>query len=480
MARVREAAAGIEDPAFQDVTEPQARLRVEVLQQEVRSLSAAIQSEIGARLGIAPASIRRTETEAMIHRRGFLASLVAAGAAPRLGWAAVGNPSFLAAAREPDGSFALYGLDTHGASTFRVPLPARGHAGAGHPSRAEAVAFARRPGAFALVLDCAHGHVLHELTPPAGRQFNGHGVFSADGAALFTSEQRSDTSEGVIGVWDAASGYTRYDEFPSGGLGPHDLRLMPDGETLVVANGGIATDATDRRKLNIPTMRPNLTYLSLSGSVREQVELESDLRQNSIRHLAVRQDGLVGFAMQWEGELGAATPLLGLHRMGDRPRSGGSPLADEIAMQGYAGSVAFSGDGSEIAITSPRGGRLHRFSDHGAFRTALSRADVCGLAPMGRGYLASDGLGGLISVGASETDPVAQPLSKLVASEDGEPPLPASGVGRHWPSPWFQGVRRGVPLARRTAEAKAGTGARRARWRRSAAPPASTGSRRSR
>jgi len=54
LARVREAAARIEDPAFQDVTEPQARLRVEVLQQTVRSLSGAIQSEIGARLGIAP------------------------------------------------------------------------------------------------------------------------------------------------------------------------------------------------------------------------------------------------------------------------------------------------------------------------------------------------------------------------------------------------------------------------------------------
>jgi|TARA_R110002051_G_scaffold103335_2_gene175113 predicted lipoprotein len=52
--RVREAAARIEDPAFQDVTDPQARLRVEVLQQAVRSLSGAIQSEIGARLGIAP------------------------------------------------------------------------------------------------------------------------------------------------------------------------------------------------------------------------------------------------------------------------------------------------------------------------------------------------------------------------------------------------------------------------------------------
>lgn len=54
LARVHEAAARIEDPSFQEVTDPQARLRVEVLQQAVRSLSAAIQSEIGARLGIAP------------------------------------------------------------------------------------------------------------------------------------------------------------------------------------------------------------------------------------------------------------------------------------------------------------------------------------------------------------------------------------------------------------------------------------------
>jgi len=52
--RVHEAAARIEDPALRDVTDPQARLRVEVLQQAVRSLSAAIQTEIGARLGIAP------------------------------------------------------------------------------------------------------------------------------------------------------------------------------------------------------------------------------------------------------------------------------------------------------------------------------------------------------------------------------------------------------------------------------------------
>ena len=344
----------------------------------------------------------------MTTRRTFLAALLATGAAPRIGWAAVGDPSYLAAARQPDGSFALFGLDAEGGVTFRVPLPARGHAGAGHPTRAEAVAFARRPGTFALVLDCGTGAVRHRLAPPVGCQFNGHGVFAHGGALLLTSEQRAEDSVGVIGLWDVAAGYRRIGEYHTGGIGPHDLRLMPDDVTLVAANGGIATDPTDRTKLNLPTMRPNLTYLDLGGTILEQVELEPDLRQNSIRHLAVRGDGLVGFAMQWEGEPGSATPLLGLHRMGNAPLLAEAPLADELAMQGYAGSVAFSGDGSEIAITSPRGGRVHRFSDDGAFLKAVSRADVCGLAPMGRGYPASDGLGGLISIAAADSTPLAR------------------------------------------------------------------------
>ncbi|WP_417807302.1 DUF1513 domain-containing protein [Thioclava sp.] len=344
----------------------------------------------------------------MTTRRSFLASLLAAGAAPRLGWAAVGDPSYLAAAREGDGGFALYGLDGAGRATFRVPLPARGHAGAGHPKRAEAVAFARRPGTFALVIDCVSGAVLHHLTPPEHRQFNGHGVFARAGAVLFTSEQKSETSEGVIGVWDVGSGYTRIGEMASAGIGPHDLRLMPDGKTLVVANGGIATDPSDRTKLNLETMRPNLTYLSLAGTVRDQVELEPDLWQNSIRHLAIRSDGLVGFAMQWEGAPGAATPLLGLHRRGAALVLAQAPLRDELAMQGYAGSIAFSGDSTELAITSPRGGRMHRFSSEGKFLGVVSRADICGLAPQGNGYLASDGLGGLIAVDRTGPAPLAR------------------------------------------------------------------------
>ncbi|SDY79421.1 imelysin family protein [Citreimonas salinaria] len=54
MERVRAAAQAVDDPAFQDVTDPQARLHAEVLQQAVRGLRDAIGAELGAPLGIAP------------------------------------------------------------------------------------------------------------------------------------------------------------------------------------------------------------------------------------------------------------------------------------------------------------------------------------------------------------------------------------------------------------------------------------------
>lgn len=336
----------------------------------------------------------------MTTRRAFLASLaaIATATAPRLSWAAAGSPTHLAAARGIDGRFALYGIDAGGAVTFRVDLPARGHAGAAHPDRAEAIVFARRPGRFALVLDCARGRVLQRLAPPPGRHFNGHGTFAADGALLFTSEQVSETSEGRVGVWDVAAGYRRVGEFATHGIGPHELCLMPDGATLVVANGGIATDPADRRKLNLDSMRPNLAYLGLTGTLEERVALDDALHRNSIRHLAVRADGLVAFAMQWQGAPEEALPLLGLHRRGAQPLPAEPPLPELLAMRGYAGSVAFAAGGAEVAITSPRGGRLHRFSPDGRFLGAVSRADVCGLATGAGGYIASDGLGGLTAI----------------------------------------------------------------------------------
>jgi hypothetical protein len=334
-------------------------------------------------------------------RRGVLAALLAASAVPRLGWAEAGSPDFLACAKEPDGSFALHGLRGDGSEAFALPLPARGHAGAGHPSEALAVVFARRPGAYALVLDCARGTLRRTLSPPPGRQLNGHGAFLAGGAVLATSEQVAETSEGVVGLWDAADGFRRMGEVPTGGLGPHEVRLLPDGRTLLVANGGIATDPGDRTKLNLATMRPSLATLDpLGGGAAEVTELDAGLRRLSIRHLAVRPDGLAAFAMQWEGEPAATVPLLGLRAPSGALALAEAPEAEAMLMRGYAGSVAWSGEGTEVAITSPRGGRVQRFDAGGAFLGAFARPEVCGVAPLPDGFLLSDGLGGLVALGA--------------------------------------------------------------------------------
>jgi hypothetical protein len=254
-----------------------------------------------------------------ITRRSFLAGAgtgLAISLAPGASWAEIGGPAYLAAARDAAGDYRLIGLDHGGAALFDLPLPDRGHAAAAHPHRAEAVFFARRPGTFALVVDCGAGRIAVRLEAPAGRHFYGHGAFSADGRTLFTTENDFFAGAGRIGVWDAGAGYARLGEVASGGIGPHEIVLMPDGETLAVANGGIQTHPdTGREKLNLATMAPNLTYLrARDGSPVATVEPPPELRLNSLRHLAVAPDGLVAVAAQWEGAPEDGVPLLALHR----------------------------------------------------------------------------------------------------------------------------------------------------------------------
>ncbi len=343
----------------------------------------------------------------MTTRRGFLTALLASAAVPTLTWADAGSPDFLAAAREPDGTFALFGLTGQGGETFRIPLPARGHAGAGHPFRPEAVTFARRPGTYALVVDCARGQVVRKLAAQEGHHFSGHGAFSADGETLFTGEVENATGAGFIGCWVRAEGYRRIGGFASGGIGPHEILRLADG-TLAVANGGIiAALDDDRTMLNLDTMRPNLSYLGPEGALLEQVELPHELHHNSIRHLAEGPDGAVAFATQWEGDETLHPPLLGLHRRGSAPLLCTIPDALLPRMKGYAGSVAFDGDGQRVAITSPRGGVTAVFDREGRFTRFSARADVCGIAPTAGGFLMTDGLGGLMRLAGDRVRPLA-------------------------------------------------------------------------
>ena len=346
-------------------------------------------------------------------RRRFLGGLLAAGALPATGWAELGSPEFLAAARRASGDYALYGLSGAGAALFQLPLPGRGHAAAAHPSRTLAVAFARRPGRFALVIDCQSGKSLAELSAPEGRHFSGHGAFSRDGDLLFTGENAYDEGRGMIGVWDMRDGLRRVAEFASGGVGPHDLRLMPDGASLVVANGGIETHPdAGRAKLNLATMRPNLSYLSLSGDLLEQHEPPAEWHQLSTRHLALRPDGLVALACQWQGDMADVPPLLVLHRRGEALQfcEADEDRMTERRMRGYAGSVAIAAAGEEIAITGPRGGLALVFDTSGRRVAEITEPDICGTAAGRQGLVFSTGTGRVIGAAATAR-PVSHPVN---------------------------------------------------------------------
>ena len=335
----------------------------------------------------------------MATRRAFLAGLAAASL-PRPVWADVGSPAYLAAAKTGEDTFALHGLSALGESLFAIPLPARGHAGCAHPSAAVCVAFARRPGTYALVLDAFSGTVQHHLTPPENRHFNGHGTYSADGSTLFTVEQDRADSTGYLGLWETQT-YTRIGEVLSHGIGPHDIKRLPGGG-LIIANGGIATDATDRTKLNLDTMRANLTHLDSAGRLLDSVALPPDMQQNSVRHLALIAGG-VAFALQWEGDPAEPVPLLGLWRDGTLTLHA-APIADALQMQGYAGSIAASDD--RIALTSSHGGVIQLYTNDGRFIASIPRADASGVATADHGFIVTDGSGTLLGLDTAGLTPL--------------------------------------------------------------------------
>lgn len=346
----------------------------------------------------------------MTSRRGFLVGLLATGLAPQASWADLGYPAYLSAAKQANGTYVLAGISAEGEPLFLCPLPDRGHAASAHPSRPEVVAFARRPGLFADVIDCRTGAPLARLEPSQGHHFYGHGCFTPDGSRLYTTENDYENTRGVVGVWDTTDGYQRIGSFASGGIGPHELLLRRDAPGLVVANGGIQTHPdSGRDKLNLDTMQPNLSYLSFDGTMDMQMQLPDDLHQNSIRHIAMHQDGTVGFAMQWQGEPGADVPIVGLHHPGTAPRLLAEDDPRVRNLNGYGGSLCFSTDGTSIAVTSPRGSVVQVMDvASGALQHEYQINDVCGLATSASGFIASTGRGRIVSLHHSGISPLSQ------------------------------------------------------------------------
>lgn len=327
-----------------------------------------------------------------LSRRRFLA-LAAAPIAPWVG-AALGSvgaaqaptgtrPRLLSARGDGAGGYRVSGLDSADRLVLDQPLPGRGHGLALHPDGRRAVCVARRPGDFLLVLDLADGasSALHRTL--ADRHCFGHAVFARDGH-LYTTENASDSGEGRIGVWETADGCRRLGELPSHGIDPHEVLLAPDGEALIVANGGILTrPETGRAKLNLDTMQPSLVYLDRhDGRLLAEYRLAPEWHQLSIRHLALGRGGTVCVAFQYEGPATDLPPLVAFQRPGQGLELAAlAPAEVQAAMRNYGGSVAADPSGNWFAVSAPRGNLIAFWGLDGRFQGSTQVADGCGVAP---------------------------------------------------------------------------------------------------
>lgn len=325
---------------------------------------------------------------------GFLAALAPGQAAALAETDAV----FVTAFQRRDGAYGVAVLSEAGKVLHALELPDRGHDVTHDPVSGRSVIFARQPGTFATVFDHQGDEPLTIASAP-GRHFYGHGVFSPDGALLYATENDFDNAAGMVGVYDAGDGFPRIGEFPTHGIGPHELLLLDDGRTMAIANGGIETHPDyGRAKLNLATMKPSFVLVDrIRGELLESHELPAGLHQLSIRHMAADAEQKVWFGCQYEGAQGDRPGLVGTFS-----RDLGLALVDlpEDVLGGfrnYIGSVASNPAQGTVAVSSPQGNSYAILdAATGGVIVARSIVEVCGLAADGDGFLATTGTGDIV------------------------------------------------------------------------------------
>ena len=291
---------------------------------------------------------------------------------------------FAAGFRDKNGEFGLALLSEAGEIIHQHKLPARGHGVTANAHSDHAVIFARRPGNFALAFDPNMRTTPTLFKTPIDRHFYGHGAFSSDGKLLFASENDFETGDGKIGIYDVRNGFLRIGEFASGGIGPHEIIMLPDQKTLCVANGGIKTHPQfPRTKLNLDSMRSNIAFIDVtSGLIRAVHPLPETWSQLSMRHMAADYEGTVWIGGQYEGNALDQAPLLAKISDGETLAFINLPTKHLFGLKNYVGSVTINENDGIIAFSSPKGGRVLLVDrSSGQVIKSQNAKGTCGLAP---------------------------------------------------------------------------------------------------
>ncbi|RDL49219.1 hypothetical protein BLJAPNOD_00316 [Ensifer sp. M14] len=265
---------------------------------------------------------------------------------------------FASAFMAPDGRYGVATLTEAGEIVERTVLPARAHGMAHSAASKRMVAFARRPGTYAMILSTDGSAAPVVIAAAEGRHFYGHGCFSADGRLLYATENDFAANRGMIGIYDGSKHFARVGEFPTYGIGPHDMTLSVDGRMLAIANGGIETHPDfGRTKLNLDHMEPSLTLVDTeTGALVQKHTLPADLSRLSTRHVGIGPKGEIWFACQYEGARDDLPPLVGHFSPGEDLAFVSLPDSTTEALANYVGAIAVNRNEGLIGLTSPKGG----------------------------------------------------------------------------------------------------------------------------
>ena len=314
-----------------------------------------------------------------------LAPISARAAGQAIGHATDNDTVRLAAAwsNADETAFGISIHDAHGRELLRQSLPARLHDAVFHPTDGTLVVFDRRPGTHLHVIDLTGRRAPLVIRSRPGRHYYGHGCFNASGSLLFVTENDHERARGMIGIYDVARGYRRTGEFATGGIGPHDIALLPDGHTLVVANGGIETHPdTGREKLNLFDMRSALAVIdSRDGSLIRQYALPAEFWQLSLRHLAIDSAGDCCFGGQYEGAPEDLPPLVGALTSGGELALWQPAMQYTAALKNYVSSITPVPGSPLVATSSSHGGvTLIWNSRNGEVERMIDTVDGSGVA----------------------------------------------------------------------------------------------------
>ncbi|MGO7155108.1 DUF1513 domain-containing protein [Rhizobium leguminosarum] len=302
--------------------------------------------------------------------------------------------------RTADGSFAIATVTERGEIVDQVALPARAHGMAFSASTGKTVAFARRPGTYAMIFDSWNKSEPIVINSREDRHFYGHGAFSPDGRLLYASENDFDGNRGMIGLYDATNRFTRIGEFETYGIGPHDMTVSDDGRLLIVANGGIETHPDfGRTKLNLGEMQPSLVLIdAATGALVEKHVLPAEWAELSTRHVDLDSAGRIWFACQYEGHRKDLPPLVGHFAKGEDLSFIDLPEETTRRLANYVGAIAVNRSEGLVGITSPKGGASVTIDARtGKMLTETSIPDAAGIAPARSGFAVSSYDGDFLS-----------------------------------------------------------------------------------